>query len=946
MTITAPENVSYGRITGQFIFDVRDGGDPGTKPDFKAMTGTVTFTPSVGKVLDAGARVIIGRAPIVCPLDVEGFLCTPLEDEPLVPAYRGVELIATDDPDLNPQGWTWTVSYDLRANGKTLRGWDSHELAVLSESEQDLVDLIPPDAAKAIGIPQANALAAAAAADAAAAQESADAAQAAAEEAAGALVDSASFVRTTAAAAVADPADPLGVAAKIGTGLATFSLGNATADDTARINAALTACRVAGGGTVYGKPGEDYKISSTLIVGANTTLDLRASDLTLLVGSNCQMISNYSDRTPVGTATDAAVTSGSAVVTTSLAAVAAVGMTAYIDGAGSNGYGELIGLVNAVDTTAGTITLAKLHGTTIPANASATVTGAKIQLSNVDADVHIKIRNAKRGANGPDAGTPRGSAIGGHSIFLRGVRQYSVDVRRATSTAGVSFIWPTNAAHGVVRLWDADVHRTGVQVVGPIFDLRLYCRGRCTDDLVNLCGNVYPDQTNTSGDVIGVTIEDIINSGTTNGSALKINPCQGNVVDGVVVEGRIGGVRNGGTASRVTIMEDTVEPETAGGVCGSIDLGVIDFPASSSAVLGFGTVAIRSLKAHVICRTIHPIRVLPQAAAPLIESVDLTLDFLGENGDGIQLFGFTNISTLTLRPKSFVPINDRPFMKLNSADARIGHLIIDTPHLHPGRALPSGMIALMAGTIDRLTIREPDIKWVDASNGNNVVMLTGATVGDLIVNGGRIVNGDAVIRANSGSLRRVVFSGGFTQEGGQRLLHTALNSEVVPTDVRRLNCTQGALFPQSSSVALAVQGGDFIATGTSNVLISTNGSGSTVDGHRLPVDVSLINPKVGAIVRNTNAALAVGVGPAIYDGTSWRRVSGTANRGFVSLAGGTATVADTAITATSVIRLSSRQLSGTPGAVFVSAKTAGTGFTITSTNAADTSSIYWEVLAY
>ncbi|QPE05322.1 hypothetical protein IT882_04435 [Microbacterium schleiferi] len=667
------------------------------------------------------------------------------------------------------------------------------------------------------------------------------------------------------------------LSAAIADGLAVFSLGDATENDTDRINTALTACRLAGGGVVYGKPGADYKIDDTLIIGAGTLLDLGASDLTLLPGSNCQMVTNYSDRVPVGTATDAAVTSGSAVVTTSLASVAAVGMTVYVDGAGSNGYGELIGLVGSVDTGAGTITLHKLHGTTIPAVASATVSGANIQLSNVDADVHIRIRNAKRGANGPDSGVARGSAIAGHSIFLRGVRQYSVEVQRATSTAGISFIWPTNASHGTVRLWDADVHRTGVQVVGPIFDLRLYARGRCTDDLVNLCGNVYRDQTNTSGDVVGVTIEDIVNSGTTNGSALKINPCQGNFVDGVVVEGRIGGVRNGGAASRITIMEDIVEEETTGGTCGSIDLGVIDFPASSSGVLGFGGVAIRSLKAHVIGRTVHPVRINPgdgNTTPPVIESVDLALDFTGDIGEGVQLLNYATIGTLKLRVKSFTPSADRSFLRMNSANARVRHLILDTPQITVGRATTVGLVRLTAGTVDRVSFIDPNIVWPVTTNGCVCVLLEGATVGGILFRDGEVALGDSVVRANSGAVSTVRFDG-FRHNAGQRLLHSGLATVVHLDAARRIDCTQYALYPQSAAVALTIRGTGAESSGsnsTGNVLLNTNGAASVPYSLGIRGDASVFGKAAGAMMWNTNASLACGAGPVISDGTSWKNL--------------------------------------------------------------------------
>lgn len=175
MTITAPPNVNYGTVIWQAVTDVTDGTDPGSDPDYVPPTGTVTFVPSVGKLLDAGATpnpITIIRDVILGVIDEAGYLCTP-DPVTLAPAYRGIHLIATDEPDLNPQNAVYNVAYQLKSGrtGKTLKYPEPHQIAVPSGSTIDLTTVIPPDNAQAIGIPQANALAAAAAASAAAAEE-------------------------------------------------------------------------------------------------------------------------------------------------------------------------------------------------------------------------------------------------------------------------------------------------------------------------------------------------------------------------------------------------------------------------------------------------------------------------------------------------------------------------------------------------------------------------------------------------------------------------------------------------------------------------------------------------------------------------------------------------------------------------------------------------------
>lgn len=110
-----PTNISYGTVVGQFLAAIADGSDPDKLPEGVPMRGTVTFIASPTYVLDYTASpnpVTILKTPIICSLDSEGYVCSPYaaSDSPL---SRGVMLIATDDPDILPVGWTWTVMYNL-----------------------------------------------------------------------------------------------------------------------------------------------------------------------------------------------------------------------------------------------------------------------------------------------------------------------------------------------------------------------------------------------------------------------------------------------------------------------------------------------------------------------------------------------------------------------------------------------------------------------------------------------------------------------------------------------------------------------------------------------------------------------------------------------------------------------------------------------------------------
>lgn len=110
-----PTNISYGTVVGQFLASIADGPDADKRPEGVPMSGTVTFMPSPGYVIDYSATpnpVTILKTPIICRLDDEGYVCAPYASAES-PLSRGVVLVATDDPDLQPVGWNWTVMYNL-----------------------------------------------------------------------------------------------------------------------------------------------------------------------------------------------------------------------------------------------------------------------------------------------------------------------------------------------------------------------------------------------------------------------------------------------------------------------------------------------------------------------------------------------------------------------------------------------------------------------------------------------------------------------------------------------------------------------------------------------------------------------------------------------------------------------------------------------------------------
>jgi hypothetical protein len=104
-----PTNVNYGTVVGQFLLAYSDSNDEGAQPDGIPAKGFIYFRPSPIKLLDGLSSpnpVTILPAVVETTLDEDGYLCG-------YGTTRGVNLVATDDPDLNPQDWTWTVEFRL-----------------------------------------------------------------------------------------------------------------------------------------------------------------------------------------------------------------------------------------------------------------------------------------------------------------------------------------------------------------------------------------------------------------------------------------------------------------------------------------------------------------------------------------------------------------------------------------------------------------------------------------------------------------------------------------------------------------------------------------------------------------------------------------------------------------------------------------------------------------
>lgn len=138
-----PSNVNYGTVVGQFLLAYADGTDPDLFPDGVPAKGSIYFRPSPAKLLDASSTpnpVTILPAVVEATLDSEGYVFGP-------DGTRGITLVATDDADLNPTGWTWTAEFRLTDQDDVPVSVASYSFQLPSDTTVDLTTLSPvPDA--------------------------------------------------------------------------------------------------------------------------------------------------------------------------------------------------------------------------------------------------------------------------------------------------------------------------------------------------------------------------------------------------------------------------------------------------------------------------------------------------------------------------------------------------------------------------------------------------------------------------------------------------------------------------------------------------------------------------------------------------------------------------------------------------------------------------------
>lgn len=127
-----------GKVVAEWHFGQPDGPDADSLPDVAPIVGTVTFTCSTTLIRIPGKGASIVPVPIVAEFNSDGNLVVKGG------TGVGVNLIATDSKDTNPNGFTWKADFDLRYSATSLAvRIDSFNFQVPVGGTVDLTSVLP-----------------------------------------------------------------------------------------------------------------------------------------------------------------------------------------------------------------------------------------------------------------------------------------------------------------------------------------------------------------------------------------------------------------------------------------------------------------------------------------------------------------------------------------------------------------------------------------------------------------------------------------------------------------------------------------------------------------------------------------------------------------------------------------------------------------------------------
>lgn len=654
------------------------------------------------------------------------------------------------------------------------------------------------------------------------------------------------------------------------------------ATDTTNINKALNAARLAASATVFSSvkltPGGVYTINATLICGSYTSFDCSDATINLAVGSNCQMVRNYSTANPVAGATDVSCTAGTSNITSPiLAAVAQVGQSVCVAAAGGGGVSPLTGLISAVSTSTQVITITNPDGTALTSTQMTTVaSGGSALLFNRDKSVRITGGWWNKGACNSTSSTQLSiSALATtdamHGISIKHCDGVVVTPQGVSSTTYHQGHAINIADDTTVRVECEGINYDGVgcQVTGPVYEMEVTrLKGTSQDDGLAFVAGDWNLHCESSGNIIGISVG-VVDVAVTpgGGGVLKLIAGVGNTVDQVVVYGQ---VRGSSDENVVCFGDGAGDARTIGGNYGYIDLGTVSgVPGGSSySQVGIYCPNVSTLRVKLDWPSTSSSSAIAgnamilgntsggTAINKLIIEGDVTMT--ANNGSGSVFYGNTSATTVNLlefRGLHAVVTQTANYPSIFQQIA--GFTAVQVDHISPNYEYNNGQNGY--------------INWLNTSSGS---------VSRINHIGGRVV-GAANMFKNAGQTGAIVisFGGGFEVSGTGRIADSRAGTIDYQIGECKFDSITNAAFYTSGST-LNFYGGDGMITSGSFTMLQRSASESvSAYGENLPFDLAMLTRTVGE--RCMDASNRIGKGatmPAVC--------TTTASSGWVTIAGG------------------------------------------------------------
>jgi len=181
------------------------------------------------------------------------------------------------------------------------------------------------------------------------------------------------------------------------------------------------------------------------------------------------------------------------------------------------------------------------------------------------------------------------------------------------------------------------------------------------------------------------------------------------------------------------------------------------------------------------------------------------------------------------------------------------------------------MVQVQSGvTVNQLVI-DGAYASIDAINGGSVFFGNSGTVINAVLHACRIVGANSVYYTNSGGVSKLTLSGGtHLKNCAYGVLNAGTAALTVIVSAWNFEGTTSAVHASGTGAcAIRVTGSGFNKISGTSALSHSASQPISVNSRDYPASVDLLTPSSGDQATNTNASLAVGLGPATYNGASW-----------------------------------------------------------------------------